>query len=85
MRTTLSLVISLVLIALPVIGSAGPYQSEKSCYWSTVVHEENSLTASLLYLPYIILMGPVRFIDAVVYPKPTTQATMPPAAHRVSH
>ena len=56
--------------------------TDDSAYWSTMAHEENSVIASVLYIPYLVLQIPVRIIDAIVDPKPTSQATVPPQAHK---
>jgi hypothetical protein len=61
------------------------HAGDSSAYWSNLVHQENSITASLLYLPYLFLMVPVRVIDGVIDPKPTSRATVPPAAHKIGH
>lgn len=74
-----------VTISLPVQCLAGSSECADSSYWSKLVHEENSIVASVLYLPYIALLVPYRIIDGIISPKPTTQGTIPPAAHRVSH
>jgi hypothetical protein len=52
-----------------------------SSYWTRVIHEENSITASILYLPVMVLEIPVRIIDGILYPKPTSQCPIPPPAH----
>jgi hypothetical protein len=56
--------------------------TDDSAHWSTLAHEENSVIASVLYIPYLVLQIPVRIIDAIVDPKPTSQATVPPQAHK---
>jgi cytosine/uracil/thiamine/allantoin permease len=56
--------------------------TDGSAYWSTLAHEENSVVASIIYIPYLVLQIPVRIIDAIVDPKPTSKATMPPQAHK---
>jgi hypothetical protein len=61
--------------------AADPEYSDSS-YWSALVHEENSLRASVLYLPYMVFMLPVRIIDGIVNPKPATLGTIPPPAHK---
>ena len=53
-----------------------------SSYWSKLVNEENSIAASVLYLPYLVLGIPWRCIDSIVSPKPASQSTIPPPAHR---
>jgi hypothetical protein len=75
-----------VAIAMtPVLAAAGSAEVWESAYWSNLVHQENSIAASVLYLPYLFLSIPVRLIDGVVNPKPTSQSTTPPPAHRVPH
>ncbi|MFC1834389.1 hypothetical protein ACFL2Q_06610 [Thermodesulfobacteriota bacterium] len=55
-----------------------------STYWTGLLHEEDSIIAGILYLPYAVALLPVRLLDGIFYPQPTTQSTMPPAAHRVT-
>ncbi len=55
--------------------------TESSAYWSTLAHEDNSLLASVLYIPYLAFQVPLRIIDAIIDPKPTSKATIPPQAH----
>jgi len=62
--------------------AAGPEVTESS-YWSKLVHEENSILASLLFIPYLVGQIPVRIIDGIVNPKPASQSTIPPAAHKI--
>ena len=75
----------ILFTVLPLVCPAGSPQADDSSYWSNLVHQENSLTASLLYVPYLILMPPIRILDGIINPKPTSQATIPPAAHRPAH
>lgn len=81
-RRITAVVVCLALAIAPTISLGGSDCAESS-YWSELVHQENSITASLLYVPYLILVGPVRIVDGIVNPKPTSQATVPPAAHKV--
>ncbi|MGO9568309.1 MAG: hypothetical protein ACLP5H_12280 [Desulfomonilaceae bacterium] len=76
--------ISLCLIAVtaPAVCVGDASEVADSSYWSKLVHEENSLVASVLYLPYMFLQIPGRIIEGIVNPKPASQATIPPAAHR---
>jgi hypothetical protein len=74
----------LALVVTPVTASAGSPEVWESAYWSNLVHQENSVVASVLYLPYMVLSFPVRIIDGIVYPKPASQSTIPPPAHRVA-
>ena len=71
-----------MLVCIPVSSRAGSGETSDSAYMSSLIHEENSLVASILYLPYMAAYIPYRVIDAIISPKPTSQATMPPAAHR---
>ncbi len=76
-----------LLVALtPVAGwTQGCGNASDSSYWSNLVHEENSLVASVLFLPYLAALIPYRIVDGILYPKPTSQSTIPPAAHRTYH
>ncbi len=82
-RKLLIISLCLVAVSLPAQCLAGSSECADSSYWSQLVHEENSLVASILYLPYIGLMVPYRIVDGILFPKPTTQSTIPPAAHKV--
>lgn len=55
---------------------------DQSAEWSALVHEDNSLVSSVLYIPYMVVSIPWRLIDGILNPKPTSKATMPPAAHK---
>jgi hypothetical protein len=72
----------LIAVSVPAICVGDGSEVTDSSYWSKVVHEENSLVASVLYLPYMLFLVPGRIIDGIVNPKPASQATIPPAAHR---
>ena len=56
--------------------------TDGSAYWSTLAHEDNSVLASVLYIPYLFLQIPLRIVDAIIDPKPTSKATVPPQAHK---
>jgi len=81
-RKLLFIWLSILFTLLPLTCPAGSPQAQDSRYWSELIHQENSLTASLLYIPYIVLMPPIRIIGGIFNPTPTSQATIPPAAHR---
>jgi hypothetical protein len=49
---------------------------------SAAIHEENSIVASVLYIPYMVFYVPVRIIEGLINPQPTTQSTVPPVAHK---
>lgn len=58
-------------------------ETARSSSWSALVHEENSLLASILYLPYLFGQAPVRMMDAILlHPKPASRSTIPPPAHQ---
>lgn len=75
--------ICLMALSVPAISEGGSQQVSDSAYWSSLINQENSLTTSLLYIPYMLFSVPVRVIDGIQNPKPTTWATVPPPAHRV--
>ena len=76
--------ISLCLIAVtaPAVCMGDASEVADSSYWSKLVHEENSLVASVTLSALHVLQFPGRIIDGIVNPKPASQATIPPAAHR---
>jgi hypothetical protein len=76
-------ILAAFLALSPVVLLAQPPDVPESSNWSKWIHEENSLSASLLYIPYMIVQFPGRLIDAIIYPKPASMATVPPAAHKV--
>jgi len=76
--------ICLVVLISPALCVGGSSEITDSTYWSNLVHEENSLAASLLYIPYLVGQIPVRIIDAIINPKPTSMSTTPPPAHRIA-
>jgi hypothetical protein len=78
---TICAILSILFAPLPCL--AGNSEVTDSSYWSKLAHEENSVVASVLYIPYLLGQIPVRIIDALVNPKPASQATIPPAAHKV--
>ncbi|MEW6349348.1 MAG: hypothetical protein AB1646_09825 [Thermodesulfobacteriota bacterium] len=77
------LIIFSVLVVTPVCHGAGAQDANGQAGWAAVIHEENSLRASLLYLPYMVLKVPVAIVHGILYPVPTTQSTSPPPAHAV--
>jgi hypothetical protein len=82
-RRILAAVMCLMMASAPVACLGGKSEVTDSSYWAALVHQENSIVASVLYLPYIIFKGPIRIIDGIINPKPTSQATVPPAAHKI--
>lgn len=82
-RKLAAAVMCLVVALMPAISFGGGSECAESSYWSGLVHQENSITASLLYIPWLILQAPIRIVDGIVNPKPTSQGTVPPAAHKV--
>lgn len=81
-RKLIAIGLCLIAMTAPSVCLADASELADSSYWSKLVHEENSVAASVLYLPYLLLQIPGRIIDGIVNPKPTSQATIPPAAHR---
>jgi hypothetical protein len=82
-RRVVAAVLCLMIASVPIASLGGEPEVTDSSYWSDLVHQENSIVASVLYLPYLILKGPIRIVDGIVNPKPTSQATVPPAAHKI--
>lgn len=79
------LLIAVIMISVvqPAIASTcGPEDS--SAKWSALIHEDNSLISSVLYIPYMVVALPWRMIDGIINPKPTSKSTMPPAAHKAA-
>jgi hypothetical protein len=79
--TGLCVILTMTAVLVPALCLA----DERSACWSGIVHEENSLAASLLYLPYMALMPWVRIVNGIMYPVPTTQSTIPPPGHKPQH
>lgn len=81
------IIVATCLALLMATGScwAGSSQQQDSKWWSKIAHEENSVVASVVYIPYVVLTIPVRLIDGIINPVPTSRSTTPPAAHRASH
>jgi hypothetical protein len=71
-----------MMMAFPLPCFAASPEVYDSSYWSNLVHEENSVTASVLYLPYLFLMIPYRMVDGIANPKPASQSVVPPPVHR---
>ncbi len=76
-------VLAILIMIAPLTARAGCAGMGQSAYWSNLIHEENSIVASVLYIPYLLLMPPLRMIDGIINPRPASQSTTPPAAHRV--
>ena len=70
-----------LMAAFPVNCFAASPEVSDSSYWSNIVHEENSIVASVLYIPYVVFAIPVRIVDGIINPKPASQAKIPPPAH----
>lgn len=83
LRRFMTICLVLNILAVPLSSPAAGPEVTESSYWSKLVHEENSVLASILYIPYLVGQIPVRIIDGIVNPKPASQATIPPAAHKV--
>jgi hypothetical protein len=82
LRKLIVIVLYMITMMLPAVCIGGISEAADSAYWSKLVHEENSLAASVLYLPYLVLGIPWRCIDSIMSSKPASQSTIPPPAHR---
>ena len=78
-------ILCITILASPLMSFGASSEVKDSTYWSNLVHEENSIVASVLLIPYLIGQVPIAIIDGIVNPKPTSMSTIPPPAHRVSH
>jgi hypothetical protein len=81
-RKLIAIVLSMIATIVPAVCVADVSEVADSYCWAKFVHEENSLAASVLYLPYLVLGIPWRCIDSIVNPKPASLSTIPPPAHR---
>jgi hypothetical protein len=75
----------IIILVSPLLSFGASSEVKDSTYWSNLVHEENSVVASVLLIPYLIGQIPIRLIDGIVSPKPASMSTTPPPAHRISH
>ncbi len=78
------LLVSLCVVCIALCAAYGFAEESaltSSSYWSRVIHEDNSLTSSILYLPVMVIQIPTRIIDGILYPKPTSLCPSPPPAH----
>ncbi|MBI5249624.1 MAG: hypothetical protein HY912_09025 [Desulfomonile tiedjei] len=82
MGKSLAVGICVLMAAFPLNCLAASPEVSDSSYWSKLVLEENSIVASVLYIPYVAFQIPVRLIDGIINPKPASQSTIPPPAHR---
>ncbi len=71
-----------LLLAAPTASMAGSAQSAQSSSWTATVIQENSIAASVLYVPYVFFQIPARIVNGIINPVPLSQSTMPPAVHR---
>jgi len=77
--------VCVVILALPALSFGASSEMKDSSYWSNLVHEENSVVASVLLLPYLVIQIPYRLVDGIISPKSASMSTTPPPAHRISH
>lgn len=70
------------LLPMLITNAGANSEASRSSGWSALIHEENSLWASILYLPYLVGQLPGRMIDGIINPKPASRATIPPPAHQ---
>jgi len=80
-RTAVVIGVCVLMLIMPPILTAGASGTRDSASSSGLIHEENSIVASILYIPVTILSIPYRIIDGILNPRPTTQSTAPPPAH----
>ncbi len=78
----IAIVLSLIATVLPAVCMGDVCEVDDSYYWAKLVHEENSLAASVLYLPHLVLGIPWQCIDTIVNSKPASLFTIPPPSHR---
>jgi hypothetical protein len=81
-RKLIAIVLSMIFVMLPAVCMGDVSEVADSYCWAKFVHEENSLAASVLYLPFLVLCIPWRCIDSIVNSKPASLSTIPPSAHR---
>ncbi len=82
MRRIVALIIIVSICAGSAICAANSQNVQQSSYWSDMALQENSLAASVLYVPYMVIQFPVRIIDGIINPVPTSRSDTPPPAHR---
>ena len=85
MKSSVVAALCIAIALMPAAGIAAGAANSGSASWSDTIHQENSLVASILYIPYVIAVIPYRFIEGILYPHPTSQSTVPPPAHRGPH
>lgn len=81
MRKGILICVSVALMFVPAYCMGDRSDAVRSSDWSARVHEENSIIASVLYIPYIFGQLPFRIVDGIFNSKPTSRATVPPPAH----
>jgi ABC-type sulfate transport system permease subunit len=81
-RTAILIGVCVLISVMPTILVAGSLGTRDSASRTAMIHEENSVLASVLYIPVTVLSIPVRIVHGILYPWPTTQSTSPPAVHR---
>ena len=81
-KTHIATGLCIIFMVTAVLFPAWCSADERSATWSARVHEENSIVASILYLPYMVALPFVWLIDGIRNPVPTTQSTIPPPGHK---
>ena len=84
-KRLLAIGLCLILVTVPVLCRGNSEEAQRSAEWSARLHEENSLMASILWIPSMILSLPIKLIGGIRNPKPASQSVIPPAAHRPGH
>jgi len=77
--------LSLLFSSVPLSSAADTEEVHRSARWTQRLFEENSLTASLLYLPNFLFGGLVRAAAEISHGREHPYVTIPPPAHRASH
>ena len=81
-RNAVLIVFCVLMLLMPSILAAGQPGVRDSAARTAMIHEENSVLASILYVPVTILSVPIRIVHGILHPLPTSQSTAPPPAHR---
>jgi hypothetical protein len=77
-----ALLLALLMTGIPPISGANSEELLRSVHWTNIFFEENSVVASILFLPKCLFGGAFRAVASMVDPKPTSYVTIPPAAHQ---
>ncbi len=81
-RKFVAILLVLLTLSFAQLCEADYQEVVRSANWADQLFEENSLWASLLFIPNTTLGCVFKIITNVYNPKPNTHATIPPDAHR---